>query len=94
MPAALRLSDQSTGHDGWPPTPAVTSSGNVFINGLGAVRISDQYQPHTHLNHTHTPIQSKGSPNVFINGLAAARIGDELSCGDMSAQGSSNVFVN
>lgn len=94
MPAATRLGDNNTGHDACPPVPLVTASGNVFINGLGAGRLSDSYASHSCINHDpHSGSISSGSSTVFINGLAAARIGDSVSCGGSVAEGSGNVFI-
>ena len=38
---AARLGDIDTGHPPAPPTPIITASGNVFINGIPAARITD-----------------------------------------------------
>jgi len=31
---------------------------------------------------------------VYVNGKQVCRVGDPISCGDVMAQGSENVFVN
>jgi uncharacterized Zn-binding protein involved in type VI secretion len=41
MPNQTRHDDYCTGHDACAPTPLVTSSPNVFINGKGAGRVGD-----------------------------------------------------
>jgi uncharacterized Zn-binding protein involved in type VI secretion len=93
MPAACRLNDSSAGHC-FEPRGNIQSSQNVFINGLGAHRVSDAWPTHTCGTSSHSSITAKGSPNVFVNGLALARVGDDLDCGDIISQGSPNVFAN
>jgi uncharacterized Zn-binding protein involved in type VI secretion len=105
MPAAVRLDvDGSTGHDGFKPRPSATSgSADVFINGHGAVRVSDTWPNHVnpkqpsspHVN-PHNGVQGTGSGTVFVNGLALARIGDTINdengSKDACAAGSPDVF--
>jgi uncharacterized Zn-binding protein involved in type VI secretion len=85
--AVTRLGDLCTGHGRYPPRPNIEASENVFINGLGAHREGDNWA-----GHDHGGVLAHGSPTVFVNGKALARIGDPVSCGSVSAQGSSNVF--
>lgn len=92
MPAASRLGDMSAGHGAFPARANDEGSGDVFINGVAAHRIGDHWPVHCDPLTCHDGVQSKGSSTVFINGKAAARIGDDISCGDIIAQGSSNVF--
>lgn len=93
MPAAARFGDLCSGHDGYPPRPNNQASTDVFIDGLGAHRKGDSWEPHTHDGHTHTGVTSNGSSTVFINGVSAARVGDSVSCGSTIAQGSPDVFI-
>lgn len=94
MAGATRLGDKSTGHDDCAPSALVTASGNVFINGKGAGRVTDQYAPHGCPAHpSHQDSISAGSATVFINGLQAARIGDAATLAGTVAQGSGNVFI-
>lgn len=94
MPGAVRLGDKTTGHSCWPPTQLATASSDTIINGIGSVRISDNIIPHCCPAGCHGGIQSSGSSNVNVNGNPIARIGDNISCGDMNAEGSSNVIIN
>lgn len=94
MPAACRLGDMSTGHDGFSPRPNVQGSPNVMINGIPAHRVGDKWTFHNKSRATHEGVLAQGSPNVFVNGMPIGRIGDQISCGDTVAQGSPNVFVN
>lgn len=89
---AARLGDMSTGHDGYPPRPAVQASDNVFINNKGAVRLGDKWAVHCRRS-CHDGVSYTGSNVVFINNRAAVRIGDKISCGDTVAQGSTNVYI-
>jgi len=86
--AATRLGDLCTGHGPHPPRPNIEASENVFVNGLGAHRLGDNWAPHDHGG-----VLAAGSLSVFVNGKNLARIGDPISCGSVVAQGSSNVFA-
>jgi uncharacterized Zn-binding protein involved in type VI secretion len=94
MPAAVRIGDISSGHDGFNPRPDVKGSSTVYINGIAAHRLSDYWPPHTNGRSVHDGVLSKGSPSVYVNGLALGRIGDSVSCGDTAARGSPTVNVN
>lgn len=92
---ATRQTDCCTGHDGCPPVPLVGCSQDVFINGLGAGRLNDDYAPHGCIIHTSHPDHiASGSPNVFINGKPAGRVSDSVSIGGSVRDGSPNVFIN
>lgn len=93
MPAATRVEDISTGHDCHPPVNALEGSSNVFINGKPAHRVGDEWQPHSCGGSPHIPTSVEGSSTVFINGKPAVRIGDASDCGQLSAEGSDNVFI-
>jgi len=44
---STRLGDIGSGHGcHFPATPAIEASGDVFVNGLGAVRQGDGYGAH------------------------------------------------
>lgn len=94
MAAATRLNDNDTGHDACPPTALNSASDNVFINGRGAGRVNDSYDPHSCIAHpSHSGVIAAGSSTVFINGRPAGRIGDPVSCGGSVAEGSGDVFI-
>lgn len=93
MPSAARLGDKCSGHSCYSPTPSNSSSGNVIINGKGALRTGDTYEPHSCGSSVHVPIQQKGSGSVIINGKKCARMGDGVACGGVVMNGSGNVIV-
>ncbi len=94
MPAATRLGDSCTGHDGCGSTLLIECSPNVNINGKGAGRLGDSYAAHGCIVHpSHQDKIAAGSSMVFINGLPAARIGDAVSIGGSVRDGSNNVFI-
>ena len=94
MPSATRQSDYCTGHDDCAPTPLVTFSPDVFINGRGAGRVGDLYAPHGCIVHpTHQDHISAGSGTVKINGIPAARIGDPVILAGSVRDGSGNVTI-
>lgn len=88
----IRLgSDLTTGHQGYPPVPAVTASGNVFANKRGIVRTGDKYQMHTRPHGKPHVGVAIGSSTVRVNGKPAQLKGDSNSCKDKASHGSSNV---
>lgn len=95
MPAAVRLTDMSAGHDDFPPVPAISGSQTHFVNGLPVVCVGDEWETHSDGYSTHGVQHSaEGSPNTFSGGRARVRVGDALDCGDHAAQGSPDCFVN
>lgn len=88
QPAVRKGVDKTKGHGKCKPVVAVQASDNVFINGIPAVRQGDAFKPHC--KHKGKAV---GGGTVYINGKLAQRVGDKLTCGDTSAQGSSNVFM-
>ncbi len=94
MPAAGRKEDIGSGHDGFPPTPATSGSGDVGINGKPALREGDAFAPHAKPKHPpHGRALSAGSSSVFINGKPAGRVGDAIDCGGAVESGSDDVFI-
>ena len=90
--AVARLGDTSAGHC-FPGRGNISSSGNVFINGIGAHRVGDAWPTHTCGTSSHASTTSHRRSTVFVNGVALARVGDALDCGDVISQGSSNIFA-
>jgi uncharacterized Zn-binding protein involved in type VI secretion len=80
------------------PTPLLSGSPNVFVNGKAVATVGSTVLPHfcfignTLISHTNRVVTT-GSPTVFVNGRAAACIGSLTDCGDTVAQGSPTVFV-
>ena len=80
------------------PSPLVTAtdqcSGNVFINGSGAVRIGDSVAAHIAGGcGIDTSGLTSSSGKVFVNGKGAGRIGDEYTGDNTIISGSTNVFI-
>jgi uncharacterized Zn-binding protein involved in type VI secretion len=92
MPKVARFSDTCTGHGPFPPRANTSASENVFINGLGAHRLTDSWGPHS-ARTTHESTLVSGSSTVFVNGLPLGRVGDIVGCGSIVATGSDNVFA-
>ncbi|MGH1469814.1 MAG: PAAR domain-containing protein [Cellvibrionaceae bacterium] len=86
---AARLGDIDTGHPPSPPTPIITGSTNVLINGRLAARKGDMLVPH----HPGVRIITEGSGSVLINGKPAARVSDGINCGGKIIIGSGNVLI-
>lgn len=94
MPACTRVGvDPSAGHC-FPSRPADSAGqSTVMINGILATVVGAHYPSHTCGIVTHDGNASSGSSSVFIEGKPIHRIGDDISCGDISASGSRNVFA-
>ena len=81
-------------HGCYPPSPIISASSNVFINGQPAARLGDSVAPHGCSNcPPHPRTIASGSASVFINGRPAARIGDAVNCGGVIISGSANVII-
>ncbi len=94
MPAVTRLGDVCTGHGCFPPRPSISSSSNVFVNGIPVVRVGDDYAPHGCSNcRPHPGKLASGSATVFVNGRPVGRVGDAVSCGSFVAAGSPDVII-
>ncbi len=94
MPSVTRFGDWCSGHGCWHPRPCISSSLNVFVNGLGAARVGDWYLSHCCKKiKCHPGNLAMGSPGVFVNGRPIGRIGDFVNCGSVAAQGSMDVFA-
>jgi len=89
-----RLGDIGSGHSCYPPRPIVTSSPNVFVDGIPVSRVGDSYAPHA-CPHTspHGASQAGGSPTIKVNGSPVSRIGDAISCGSVVATASTSSFA-
>ena len=93
MPAVTRLGDACTGHDGFPPRPSSSASGDVFVNGIAVHRQGDSWSSHCCGPSCHAGALASGSGTVFVNGKMIGRIGDPVDCGSTVAVGSSDVFA-
>lgn len=94
MPAITRLgADPSAGHCFPPRSTDSAGQGTVYVNGILGTVIGAHYPTHCCGKPCHDGAASAGSSTVFLEGIAAHRIGDAISCGDVSASGSPNVFA-
>ena len=103
MPAAARKggtdsvkSPHGSGYECRSPLTIGTAagSGNVFVNGVGAVRKGDAVQTHDKPGcGGHAPGLSSASGSVFVNGKGFGRKGDSYGCGAKITSGSGNVIV-
>lgn len=84
MGNAVKLGDKDTGHGSHSPTPVITGSSTVKVDGLPVARLGD-----TLASHGHNRTISGGSSSVFIDGQAAARTGDTVNCGGVLIGGGS-----
>lgn len=90
---AAKLGDPGTDHDGFPPTPIVSGSPDVWIDGLPAARVGDPLAPHAKPKHPPHPRQiASGSTTVLVNGKPMAITGSAVDCGGVII-GSGSVVV-
>ncbi len=91
---AARLGDIGSDHNGFPPTPIISGSPDVIINGKPAARVGDALAPHSKPKHPpHGRTIASGANSVLINGKPAANIGSAISCGGSVIIGSADVIV-
>ena len=67
--AASRNGDLTTGHDSYPPSPMIATTGTVYVNNILVLRKGDKNTPHTRTVlpfDTHSGSVVIGSGNVFI----------------------------
>lgn len=84
------VGDVGSEHDGYPPTPIISGSPTVKIDGRAVARLGDPLEPHDKPKHPkHSRAISAGSTTVMIDGKPAARVGDAISCGGVILGGSS-----
>lgn len=95
MPPLSRKGDIASGHGCFPPTPAISASPSVYVDGIPALRKGDAVALHgCGVCPPHPRTVSGGSGNVYINGKPAARKGDAIGCGGSMSGASGTVFVN
>ena len=92
-----RLGDLSSGHEHcYTPSPLVTASPNVYINGIPCGREGDHYETHggcETLHHAPDTDYLISQHNVLVNGKSIAAVGDLTDNGSTAAEGSPNVFL-
>jgi uncharacterized Zn-binding protein involved in type VI secretion len=97
LPVVRMGIDMCSGHPAGPtyftPRPAIGGSPDVFIEGIPAVRMGDQWAPHTNLINVHPGAGIGGSSTVFVNGAPLMRTMDPIDCGSVCMMGSSTVFA-
>ena len=92
MSGIARLGDTGTGHEAYPSHSIITSSSNVFVNGIGVATVGDTLESHCDEDGCHEGTLASGSSTVYANSKAICRIGDSVSCGGTISSGSTDVF--
>jgi len=91
---AARLGDAGSGHGCFPPTPIISGSPDIIINGRPAARVGDALVDHGCGDcPPHPRSISAGSGTVIFNGKPAARTGDAIDCGGTIIGGSGDVII-
>lgn len=94
MPAITRNTvDNSAGHCFSARPTDSAAQGSVFANGILVTAVGAHYPSHVCGIAVHDGSASAGSSIVMSEGLSVHRIGDDISCGDVSGAGSTNVFA-
>lgn len=93
MPQAARISDVTTGHNGFPPQNILTGKQKVIIQGIPAATYGDVVSSHCNPSGCHDSVIASGSTKVFIQGEMAARLGDAIACGGNIATGAEKVII-
>lgn len=76
------VGDIGTDHEGFPPTPVISGSPTVIIDGKPAARQGDPLAPHTKPdNSPHPRAIAEGSGSIMIDGKPAALTGHAVDCG-------------
>lgn len=93
MPLAARISDVTTGHNGFPPQTILTGKQKVIIQGSPAATLGDSVSTHCNPSGCHDSAIAVGSSKVIIQGSPAARLGDSIGCGGAIATGATKVVI-
>lgn len=82
MTNVVLVGDIDTGHPPFPPTPVMTGSGTVLLDGKALARIGDPLMIHAAPPiPPHPRAVAAGSSSVLVEGVPVARTGDLVSCG-------------
>lgn len=93
MPKVALLGDIGTQHDGFHPSPIISASSNVFIDGRPVARQGDVLMPHIKpFNPPHPRSIASGVGSVLVNGKPIAVGGSKIICGG-EVKASSSVTV-
>jgi uncharacterized Zn-binding protein involved in type VI secretion len=96
MAGAARLGESGSGHGTYPARANIGASGDVIINGRGAIRQGDPWAVHCNTvkpYDCHSSTAGSGSGSVTINGKSAMRQGDPINCGGTIVGGSGDVSI-
>lgn len=89
-----RLGDMSAGACGKPPIPAVSSNArNVLVNGKPPMIVGSFWGYHCDSDDCHSEVAVSGNPHVLVNNQPILTVSSVLSFGDITAQGSPNVYA-
>jgi len=81
-PSIALLGDIGTEHDGFPPTPVIAASPDVFLDGKPVARQGDPLSPHDKPNNPPHPRSIAGGVgSVLVNGKPIAVTGTAVDCG-------------
>lgn len=86
------VGDLGTDHEGFPPTPVISGSPNVLMDGKPVARVGDPLAIHSKPKHSpHPRAVAAGEPTVLINGIPVAITGGAITCGGVTIGSGSGV---
>lgn len=86
------LGDLGTDHEGFPPTPVISGSPDVLMDGKPVARMGDPLAMHSKPKHSpHPRAIAGGESSVLINGIPVAVTGSAITCGGVTIGSGSGV---
>lgn len=86
------LGDLGTDHGGFPPTPVISGSPDVLMDGKPVARMGDPLAMHSKPKHPpHPRAIAGGESSVLINGIPVAVTGSAITCGGVTIGSGSGV---
>ena len=91
----VRINDNCSGHECWPPRPSISGSPNVFVNNQRVERYNDELEIHCcteDKDDCHNGLHI-GVRNVKANNRSVQIRFDPIDCGSVCDECSGNVMV-
>ncbi|HCT3324850.1 TPA: alanine racemase [Enterobacter cloacae] len=82
-----------SGHEGFPPRPAVAGEPFFTVNGVPALVDGMPFDKHSDENSTHDGVAISSRPWFTINLMGVVCMGDPVSCGSVVASGDPLIFI-
>lgn len=93
MADAAIIGSSCTGHDGFPPRPAVTGQSKFLLFGVPIHCTGDAWSLHAKPDNPPHGGAGIGGSNFMVFGKAACRVGDAVTCGSAIATGQARFQI-